>query len=74
MLDRLLFKIKIDWWEVTHLGLVGYFHFFVDWCKFLLGYSKFRPNRFAYSEIDLDLNISDLVENEKCQKDRRKQV
>ena len=59
MLDRFLSKVKFDWWEVTNLGLVGYFHYAKDWCKYILGMSKYRPDLFAYSEIDMDMNIGE---------------
>lgn len=57
MFDMLWLKIKMDWWEITNLGVVGYLRYAMDWCKYLIGISTYRPNIFAYSEIDMDLNI-----------------
>lgn len=59
MLNNFLQRIKFDFWEITNLGIVGYFHFAVDWVKYLLGLSSYKPNLFAYSEIDMDMNIFD---------------
>lgn len=59
MLDRFIEKVKIDWWEVTNLGWIGYFRYLIDWVKYLLGISSYRPDLFAYSEIDMDLDIGD---------------
>ena len=59
MLERFLSKVKFDWWEVTNLGLVGYFHYIIDWGKYILGMSKYRPDLFAYSEIDMDMDIGE---------------
>ena len=59
MLDRFIEKVKIDWWEVNNLGWVGYFRYLIDWVKYLLGISSYRPDFFAYSEIDMDLDIGD---------------
>lgn len=59
MLDHLWSKIKFDWWEITNLGIVGYLHFIIDWCKYLLGFSTYRPDFFAYSEIDMDMDFSE---------------
>ena len=64
MFNRFLSKAKFDWWEFTHLGWIGYVHYLIDWVKYLIGYSSYRPNLFAYSEIDMDLDFEDL-NNEK---------
>jgi len=63
-IDRMWTRIKIDWWEVTNLGYVGYLRFAWDWLKFLLGFKKYKPNLFSYSEIDFDLNF-DFSKDEK---------
>lgn len=57
MFDDFITRLKIDWWEVTNLGVVGYFRFARDWAKYLLGISTYRPDWFAYSEVDMDLDI-----------------
>ena len=59
MFDSFLSKVKFDWWEVTNLGWVGYYHYAKDWCKYILGMSSYRPDFFAYSEIDMDMNIGE---------------
>ena len=59
MLNRFLSKVKFDWWEVTNLGLVGYLRYVKDWLKYIFGKSKYRPDLFAYSEIDMDMNIGE---------------
>jgi hypothetical protein len=58
-------RIKMDWWEITNLGFIGYVHFAFDWCKYLLGISTYRPDIFAYSEIDMDLDINDTPKQNK---------
>lgn len=63
MLEHFLSKVKFDWWEVTNLGLVGYFHYIKDWGKYILGMSKYRPDLFAYSEIDMDMDIGEDTDN-----------
>lgn len=50
-------KVKIDWWEFSNLGIVGYFHFLFDWVKYLIGISNVKPILFSYSEIDMDLDF-----------------
>lgn len=50
-------RVKMDWWEITNLGAVGYLRFARDWVKYLLGISKYRPDWFAYSETGMDLDI-----------------
>ena len=62
MFDYFLKKVKFDWWEVTHLGLIGYFHYAIDWMKYLSGRSNYKPNLFAYSEIDMDMDLPDVME------------
>lgn len=62
MLERFLSKVKFDWWEVTNLGLVGYFHYIIDWGKYILGMSSYRPDIFAYSEIDMDMDIGEDID------------
>ncbi len=57
MFEGFLAKVKMDWWEVTNLGIVGYFRYAKDWCKYLLGISNYKPDLFAYSEIDMDMNL-----------------
>lgn len=63
MLNDFISKVKFDWWEISNLGLVGYFHYAKDWVKYLLGISKYRPDLFAYSEIDMDLDIGEDEDN-----------
>ncbi len=58
MLDFLWKRIQIDWWEVTHLGpIVGYWNFLCDWVKYLIGRNPTKPNLFAYSEKEMDLEF-----------------
>ena len=56
MLERIWSQIKMDWWEITNLGVVGYFHYVIDWGKYLLGISTYKPDLFAYSEIGMYLD------------------
>ncbi len=58
MLDYIWKRIQIDWWEVTHTGpIVGYWNFLSDWVKYLTGRIPHKPNLFAYSEKDMDLEF-----------------
>lgn len=57
MLDKILIRMKFDWWEVTHCGVIGYVNYIVDCCKYILGMKKFKPNLKSYSEIDMDMDF-----------------
>ena len=56
-LANLWTRIKIDWWEFTNLGWVGYIRFGWDWLKYLTGFSNYRPDWFAYGEVDRDMDF-----------------
>ena len=53
-------KLKFDWWEITNLGWIGYFRYVRDWVKYLFGFSAYRPDIFAYSEIHQDMDFLDV--------------
>ena len=57
MLYRFLRILEIDYWEICNLGWVGYFRFIRDWFYYLTGVSSYRPQFFAYGEVDRDLDI-----------------
>ena len=57
LVERIVARIKTDWWEVTHCGAIGYLLFAFDWIKYLIGVSTYKPDFFAYGEIDRDLNF-----------------
>jgi hypothetical protein len=59
MFENFLTRLKFDWWEITHCGAVGYFNYAIDWCKFILGMKKFKPDFKSYSEIDMDMDFPD---------------